>query len=152
MGDAKTFGGETALHFAASKNDLRAVQMLLGKNANLEAKNCEGNTALHLAVGESEYYWSEYYWPFPYCYHFRKRGESVSELVATFIEKGADLNAKNERGETALHLAETNADTETVELLVEKGADLEARNESGERARHLINKENERLRKVNEEN
>ena len=45
------------------------------------------------------------------------------------IEKGADVTAKNEDGETALHYAQT---VEVAKTLLEHGADIESVNKTGE--------------------
>ena len=59
------------------------------------------------------------------------------DRAAVLIERGADVNAKNEDGNTALLLAcgygihRDEARTEMVELLIEKGADIEAKDRNG---------------------
>jgi ankyrin repeat protein len=45
-----------------------------------------------------------------------------TKIVQLLLEKGADVNAKNKYGETALMYAAENGHTETVQLLLEKGA------------------------------
>ncbi|MCR2805491.1 ankyrin repeat domain-containing protein [Paenibacillus soyae] len=51
-----------------------------------------------------------------------KRGQA--DKVAEWIREGADLNAQDDEGRTALMLATYNQDLETVKVLIEAGADV----------------------------
>jgi ankyrin repeat protein len=56
------------------------------------------------------------------------------------VEKGADLHARLDSGNTALHFA-SRAGSETVtQVLIEKGANLHAQNDSGNIALHIASK------------
>ena len=52
--------------------------------------------------------------------HYANNKETIELLLA----KGADINAKNDTGMTALHYASINGRKEFAKLLIEKGADL----------------------------
>ncbi|KAI9855731.1 MAG: hypothetical protein M1824_005891 [Vezdaea acicularis] len=58
---------------------------------------------------------------------------TVTQLL---LDDGADVEAKNERGETALHWAAWDGHEAVVQLLVEKGADLDVKDEDGRTALH----------------
>ena len=51
--------------------------------------------------------------------------------VEKVIKEGADVNAKNDNGNTALHIAAFKGNTDTVEALLAKGADVNAKNNNG---------------------
>ena len=51
--------------------------------------------------------------------------------VKLLVEKGADFNTKNKRGETVLFYAVQSGNLELVKFLVEKGADVNAKDEDG---------------------
>lgn len=91
--------GRTALHTAASVNAVRVISLLLAKGADIEA-GASGLTALHYAL-------------------LYKR-DANKEAVALLLKKGANPNAKTERGETPLSLAKGAA--AVTELLVTHGA------------------------------
>src|SRR5258706_6151349 len=55
-----------------------------------------------------------------------------SEIVALLLAKGADVNAKDSRGYTALSLAAEAGDAESMRLLIAKGADVHSLNQQGE--------------------
>jgi serine/threonine protein kinase len=55
------------------------------------------------------------------------------DLVELLIANGADINAKNKNGSTALLLAVKNQNYEIVELLIAKGADINARDNDNKR-------------------
>ncbi len=55
----------------------------------------------------------------------------VMAAVRTAIEHGADVNATDLRGDTAMHAAAQRNFTTVVRFLAEHGADLEARNDAG---------------------
>jgi hypothetical protein len=74
-------------------------------NYNILAKDKQGNTPLHEAA----------------IYRYTK-------MVKSLLEKGADMNTKNEFGCTPMCLAVSNGNTDTVRLLLEKGADVNANN------------------------
>jgi ankyrin repeat protein len=51
--------------------------------------------------------------------------------VQDLLERGADLEAKNEEGWTPLHLASYKDNIETTKLLIDAGADVEAKDNHG---------------------
>lgn len=53
-------------------------------------------------------------------------GKGDTNVVKAMLERGADVNAKDNEGETALRLAVTSGKTDVVKLLIEKGADVNA--------------------------
>jgi ankyrin repeat protein len=55
--------------------------------------------------------------------------DDAIQAIRMCVEKGADINAMNENGDTALHLAANEA---VIRFLVKQGANLEARNWGGE--------------------
>ena len=58
-----------------------------------------------------------------------KKGHT--EEAMTLIKKGADVNARTEKGNSPLHFAADAGHTETAMALIEKGADVNAGNENG---------------------
>jgi len=82
---------------------------ILAKEADVNAKDEDGRTPLHLAV------------------------ESANrDIIQLLLDKGADINAKDEKsGSTALHYAVRFSKRETAELLIARGADINARDKQG---------------------
>ncbi len=56
------------------------------------------------------------------------------EHVNTLLKKGADVNARDENGQTALMAAAGRGHLEMVKLLIDKGADVNANDENGRTA------------------
>ena len=54
------------------------------------------------------------------------------EAVAAVLELGADVDAANDAGDTALHAAASHGMNRVIELLASRGADLRAENRRGE--------------------
>jgi ankyrin repeat protein len=56
------------------------------------------------------------------------------EAVVTCLERGADVNCRNEHGETALLWAALFGDESLVSVLLDRGADVNAKDEFGSTA------------------
>ncbi|KAG8199145.1 hypothetical protein JTE90_015980 [Oedothorax gibbosus] len=114
--DATTPENFTALHLAVKANQPEVCEILLGHGANVQMKaGKNGETALHLAAGVLD-------------------GHKCAELI---IKSGADVNARNEDGETPLHNAARQGQLKTVSQLLEDGAELESLSKQGESVLHI---------------
>jgi ankyrin repeat protein len=87
------------------------VELLLDRDADVDARDAEGTTALMEAATYGH-----------------------SETAALLLERGADVNAHDERGTTALMMAAAGGHREAAALLREWGADVFARDAEGETA------------------
>jgi ankyrin repeat protein len=93
---------QTPLHIAASNDRLEIVEALLKRGASLETRDGYGRTVLILCA--------------------RERGQAPTGRV--LIDAGADVNAVDKFGSSALELAAWRGKTEFIDLLLEKGAKL----------------------------
>lgn len=104
------------------------VEKLLAKNANPNAQNTNKDTALSLAILTKHIAIATKLIPVTDLKLADKNGNTplhqaaylgLDEIVKLLIEKGADLNATNNAGKTALQLAEKRNKTSTVEILTQ---------------------------------
>ncbi|MBL0319994.1 MAG: ankyrin repeat domain-containing protein [Alphaproteobacteria bacterium] len=109
--------GQTMFHgFARSfdpqafnSNAVKIKHILKTIPSDLNAKDLNGNTGLHYLV---------------------QRAESIPNL-ADFIKKDLDINAVNNDGLTALHLAASHGHVKAVQQLIKAGANHELLDKSG---------------------
>ena len=106
--------GATAFMRAALCGDLEVMRMLLAKGADPKIVTKDGTTALMAAAGVG---YTEGF------IQYRSKEESMA-AVKLLLELGADVNAQNEGGLTALHGAAHRAALDEIKLLVEHGANL----------------------------
>ena len=122
--DKKTTWGDTALHRAADNGNIRILELLLSNGADINAKDRNGNTPLHLASS----FWPDTPGAEARTWNFMVRNARTSEplLVVTLLllNHGADVNAVNYEGETALHSFVMRGENSLVQLLLAKNADV----------------------------
>ena len=101
-------GKHDDLSEAAYENDLAAVQAFLAQGADIEARDRDGDTALHMAAIQA-----------------------APAVIAALIAGGADPNARSTTGQTPLFHAAEHGNLPAVRALLTAGADVNARNEDG---------------------
>jgi ankyrin repeat protein len=106
----------TALLWAA--RDPEKARVLIAHGADVNARSKQGRTPLMLAA-------------------LRPGG---SAIVALLLSKGADPSVADNHGDTALGLAATIGEAESMRLLLAKGADPMAKNDKGETSLILASK------------
>jgi len=112
--------GSTPFMKAASTSDVALMKILLEHGADPGIATKNGTTPMMLAAGLE---WRE-------IASLGTEQESL-EAITLLYERGADVNAANAAGETALHgAAQRGADT-IVQWLVDHGARLDAKNVAG---------------------
>ena len=94
--------GASRLHWAAEAGDLEQVKQLLdqGWDDQIDRKHSRGFSSLHEAARNGH-----------------------ADVVAVFMEAGADPNDTTAYGETSLHLAAQTGSAEVCKVLLEAGAD-----------------------------
>ncbi|MCA8945826.1 MAG: ankyrin repeat domain-containing protein [Planctomycetes bacterium] len=109
--------GSIAFSFAALKNDVRVLNVLLAAGADPNAHTASLQTPLHLAAREG-----------------------ASDALAVLLKAGAKPNAQDDTGDTPLHEAAESrrpsfgkeAVIECVKLLLKHGADRTIKNKDGQ--------------------
>lgn len=84
------------------------LQWLFDKGADIEFKDRYGSTPLYAHAGRTE------------------------GKIKKLLELGADVCARNQKNETALHRAAKNFQLENIQFLIDAGADINAENVIGE--------------------
>ncbi|MCR5612902.1 ankyrin repeat domain-containing protein [Treponema sp.] len=115
--------GYTPFSVAASQSRLDVVKLYLDYKPDFSACTKDGNNIFHLMM----------YWSLPHEVHGISdsgcwiEGEGLNnELVQLMVEKGVDINARNNEGSTPIQLACTSKFDlpDDVEILIKNGADL----------------------------
>ncbi|KAF5621165.1 ankyrin repeat [Fusarium tjaetaba] len=168
---------QTPLHLATRYTCLDSVELLLRKEAEIEAEDDKGRTALYYAIhngnlemvkklcshGEDGHDWHrELSWAvecadYPIFHHlldldmskaldaqlFHSAAAGPSaEILQLILDREVDVNLKWS-DESALHAAAENGRVENVRLLISKGADVDIRNDRGQTSLHTAAKEDQ---------
>ena len=144
---AKDNNGNTPLHWAvmdrvewhSDKGNVDVIWKLIRLGADPNAKNNEGDTPLHLAAtaGLRPSVTSELN------YKNSKIRSTSNYIITTLIERGADVNSRNNNGETPLHVAidrpkrGVNSNWNVMALL-KGGADVSLKDYNGRIAANLV--------------
>lgn len=111
--------GDT-IHDAAKVGDLARVQRLIVDGVDVNGNDINDETPLIIASLEGQ-----------------------GEVASYLLQRGANIQAKNARGLSALHAAAYNGHHEIVTLLLAKGADInDAKNRFGVTPLHVAAEEN----------
>lgn len=102
--------GGTPLHWAKTT---QCLDTMIELGCDLDAKNFQGNTALHIMVARCRL-----------------------ACVISLLSHGANVNAVGSDGDTPLHVA-VRSDVSLIHALIIFGADVNQPNQKGETARHL---------------
>lgn len=113
--------GRTSLHIASGKGHTCLVRLLLDRGADTEIQNRWGDTVLLDTVRSES-------WP-----------DNV--VVEMLLTHGANVNAANYEGWTALHYAITNGNGDLVAILLDAGAEVEAKTRLDYKPMHFAVKE-----------
>lgn len=97
--------GKTPLHNAVMGGNRDNVLTLMYYRSDVNTKDEDGNTALHLA-------------------------KNNAEIVKILIENGAEANSKNNEGNTPLHVAAANNTYDIVNILIDNGANINLKNKN----------------------
>ena len=118
-GDPQLGPGTTPLMRAAKSLDVPAMRVLLDAGADPALKNRSSATALMFAAGLGRNGFGG-----------KSEAEAI-DAVTLCLDRGADINALNSAGQTALHLAVEQSDA-VVALLASRGAKLDVKDKQGQ--------------------
>ena len=103
----------TLLHIGGHKGKYQSVKRSLDLGANINLKNCFGNTPLYIAVAYDHLH-----------------------IVKLLLDHNADTERKNRFGFTPLHISSICGHVNIVKLLLDYGADIEGKDNYSRTALH----------------
>ncbi|XP_031785037.1 ankyrin-1 isoform X2 [Nasonia vitripennis] len=120
--------GLTALFYACETQIPSMTRLLLDHTANPQIQDQrKRSTPLHFVAGSGRYY------------TFVDDSANRSHIIAQILlENGANVDAVDIGGSTALHIAVDTKDEKLVKVLIEAGAQVNARDEYGNTPLHVL--------------
>ena len=118
----KNKNGNSILHYAISSAEIPVIQTILDIVGleGMKEKDDYGETGLHIAIRHG------------FNKELLRSSTSGKSLVVQFlIDNGAEIEAVDNLGQTALHLAAKLMNFVLIKLLVHAGADINARDKNG---------------------
>jgi ankyrin repeat protein len=118
--------GATPLYRAVRSIDLQTVRALLDHGANPSMPVKDGSTPLMAAAGLGA--------PRADDEEVTEAGDRADpvDVIALLVEKGADVHAANNVGNTALHYAVQRGSAPVIQALVSRGGKLDVKNKRGQ--------------------
>ena len=104
----------TSLHLASVTENLKTVQLLIERGADLDAMDVTQSTPLHLALVNENF-----------------------DIVKLLIQHGADVNVPYHKELTPLHLAAVSGSSDVIKLILQKTADINSQDDSKSTSLHL---------------
>ncbi len=120
--------GATAFWRAAQSDDVAAMRFLVAHGADPKIPTTAGVTPLMVAAGLG---WAPNF--------SRNAPDSWMAAVKYCLELGADVNAADTKGYTALHGVAFRGDNEMIGFLVEKGAKVDGKTKKGDTIADMAN-------------
>jgi uncharacterized protein len=124
-GDGTLGAGATPLMRAAKKGDVETMRLLLTHGADAKLRTKAGTEALMFAsgIGGAGRFTA-----------FEDKQATESDFIDAAelcLDRGADINAVSENGQTALHLAVTVRSESFIRFLIERGARVDIQDKQG---------------------
>uniref|UniRef100_A0A4W5MLL1 Retinoic acid induced 14 n=1 Tax=Hucho hucho TaxID=62062 RepID=A0A4W5MLL1_9TELE len=121
----------SALHLAAKNNHQECAKKLIQSKCELDALDCSGKTALHHASEHTVY--NILLVNYDVCVLqdglsplLLSARHAHAEVCSSLLDWGADVNACDKNGRTAVMLASESSSVSVVEVLVQRGAALQS--------------------------
>lgn len=143
--NARNRDGESALFVAVEKNNRKAGELMLSRNADIFAANTQNISPLRKSLESQN---GSEQWLLNSStitardgsgnsvLHYAAEWQLPNDTLNFLIQKGADVNAVNGNGETPLFSAAKGDNTDAIDLLVKRGASLNARDHLGSSPLH----------------
>jgi ankyrin repeat protein len=123
-GDASLGEGTTSLMRAVKTNDIPVIRALLEAGANPSLTQKDYTTCVMIAAAGGARAGA-------YSAAFSVTEDGAIEVIRLLMERGADINAFNANGVTALHRAAARGADKLVQFLADNGAKLDLRDRQG---------------------
>ncbi|XP_014237548.1 tankyrase-1-like [Trichogramma pretiosum] len=145
--DARDKMGNVWLHLALLYGNKKAVELLLRRGADPNLIDEQGSTPLHVICRESDSTWSIIDMKKLYdentgdrCFNDDYDMAKMLFEISDELGQTVQVDARDDDGDTPLHLAVKIGNKKLVELLTSRGADLTAANAEGLTPVHLMYK------------
>ncbi|UOX38724.1 ankyrin repeat containing protein [Finch poxvirus] len=131
----KAVDGITVLEYAVDSKNIETIKAIIDNRSNINKKDSSllkaiSNKDLEASLFLYDYGFSVNSVDIRYkntSLHYATQAHSLSILVPKLLQRGADVNAKNIKGESPLHLMARNSyDIENIKMLIAFGADVNA--------------------------
>jgi len=138
--------GRALLNEIKAKHYDKVTELLTKRYINTNVQDEYGRTPLIELISQALW---EYKSEYPEHHRSWKYRRIKIEIVQILLDKGADPNLQDTRGDTALYLATEQNSLEVVQLLLDKRANPNLQNKYGETALHIaVEEENAEIVKL----